>query len=114
LEAAGATLADTVMVTLYVTNVGFFGHLNRIYRDCFGDAATPARTCISRRLLALRGRHRSRGHRRRTVPHPNGNFRSNTTMKLRILVAALLSGCPCWPAPLQCPAHHPHRRAACP
>jgi 2-iminobutanoate/2-iminopropanoate deaminase len=46
LEAAGATLADTVMVTLYVTNVGFFGHLNRIYRECFG-ALPPARTCIS-------------------------------------------------------------------
>lgn len=46
LQAAGSTLDDAVMVTLYVTNVGFFGHLNRIYRERFGDLP-PARTCIS-------------------------------------------------------------------
>jgi len=46
LEAAGSSLADTVMVTLYVTNVGFFGQINRIYREYFGELP-PARTCIS-------------------------------------------------------------------
>jgi 2-iminobutanoate/2-iminopropanoate deaminase len=46
LDAAGSSLADTVMVTLYVTNAGFFGQINRIYREYFGDLP-PARTCIS-------------------------------------------------------------------
>lgn len=46
LQAAGSSLADTVMVTLYVTNAGFFNQVNRIYRDCFGDLP-PARTCIA-------------------------------------------------------------------
>jgi 2-iminobutanoate/2-iminopropanoate deaminase len=46
LEAAGSTLADAVMVTLYVTNAGFFGQINRIYREYFGELP-PARTCIS-------------------------------------------------------------------
>ena len=46
LQAAGSSLADTVMVTLYVTNAGFFNQVNRIYRDCFGELP-PARTCIT-------------------------------------------------------------------
>lgn len=46
LQATGASLADTVMVTLYVTNAGFFNQVNRIYRDFFGDLP-PARTCIT-------------------------------------------------------------------
>lgn len=46
LQAAGSSLADTVMVTLYVTNAGFFSQINRIYRECFGELP-PARTCIS-------------------------------------------------------------------
>ena len=46
LQAAGSSLADTVMVTLYVTNAGFFNQVNRIYRDCFGELH-PARTYIT-------------------------------------------------------------------
>lgn len=46
LQAAGARLSDAVMVTLYVTNSGYFNQINRIYRDCFGNLP-PARTCIS-------------------------------------------------------------------
>jgi len=46
LRAAGSSLADTVMVTLYVTNAGFFNAINRIYAECFGDLP-PARTCIT-------------------------------------------------------------------
>lgn len=46
LQAAGASLGDTVMVTLYVTNAGFFHQINRIYGQCFG-ALPPARTCIT-------------------------------------------------------------------
>jgi 2-iminobutanoate/2-iminopropanoate deaminase len=46
LHAAGASFDDLVMVTLYVTNAGFFGEINRIYRERFGHLP-PARTCIS-------------------------------------------------------------------
>lgn len=46
LHAAGSSLADTLMVTLYVTNAGYFNQVNRIYRDCFGEMP-PARSCIT-------------------------------------------------------------------
>jgi len=46
LRTAGSSLDDTVMVTLYVANAGFFGQINRIYRECFGTLP-PARTCVA-------------------------------------------------------------------
>lgn len=46
LEAAGSSLDHAVMVTLYVTNAGFFPTINNIYREYFGTLP-PARTCIS-------------------------------------------------------------------
>jgi 2-iminobutanoate/2-iminopropanoate deaminase len=46
LDAAGSSVANIVMVTLYVTNAGYFSTINNIYREYFGELP-PARTCIS-------------------------------------------------------------------
>lgn len=46
LDVAGSSLTHIVMVTLYVTNTGYFSTINKIYREYFGELP-PARTCIS-------------------------------------------------------------------
>lgn len=46
LQCAGTSLDQVVMVTLYVTNSGYFEEVNRIYREYFTDMP-PARTCIA-------------------------------------------------------------------
>lgn len=46
LEHAGSSLENCVMVTLYVSNAGFFGTINKTYREYF-PGLPPARTCIA-------------------------------------------------------------------
>lgn len=46
LAHAGSSLEKCVMVTLYVSNAGFFGVINKAYREHFGDLL-PARTCVA-------------------------------------------------------------------
>lgn len=43
---AGSSLENCVMVTLYVSNAGFFGTINETYREFF-PGMPPARTCIA-------------------------------------------------------------------
>lgn len=45
LQVAGCSSDDLLMVTLYVTNAGYFDRLNRLYREEFGSLL-PARTCL--------------------------------------------------------------------
>ena len=49
-EAAGATLADAVRLTVYMTDLGAFTEVNEAYgaffADLDGDAAPPARVAI--------------------------------------------------------------------
>jgi 2-iminobutanoate/2-iminopropanoate deaminase len=45
-EAAGATLADAVRVTVYVTDMGAFAAVNEAYADVFGEDDPPARVAI--------------------------------------------------------------------
>jgi reactive intermediate/imine deaminase len=46
LEHAGSSLANCVMVTLYVSNAGFFAVINKTYKEYFPELP-PARTCIA-------------------------------------------------------------------
>lgn len=46
LQSAGTSLDRVVMITLYITNSGYFEQVNRIYREFFADMP-PARTCIA-------------------------------------------------------------------
>ncbi len=44
-EAAGASLADAVRITVYLTDMGEWGDVNDVYAGFFGDAP-PARVAI--------------------------------------------------------------------
>ena len=44
-RAAGASLADAVRVTVYLTDMGAFADVNEVYAGYFGDAP-PARVAI--------------------------------------------------------------------
>ncbi len=44
-EAAGATLADIVKTTVYLTNLDDFGPMNEVYGEFFGERP-PARACV--------------------------------------------------------------------
>jgi 2-iminobutanoate/2-iminopropanoate deaminase len=50
--ARGATLDDAVRMSIYVTDIGTFAHVNEAYGEYFGDDA-PARTTIG--VAALPG-----------------------------------------------------------
>ena len=45
LEAAGATMADVVKVTVYLTDMGDFAAVNAVYGEFFPEPY-PARSCI--------------------------------------------------------------------
>jgi 2-iminobutanoate/2-iminopropanoate deaminase len=45
-EAAGATLADAVKLTIYVTDMGAFAEVNEAYGKHFEGGETPARVAI--------------------------------------------------------------------
>ena len=45
LSAAGASFSDLVKVTIYLTDMGDFQAVNRIYAEYF-DLAPPARACV--------------------------------------------------------------------
>lgn len=45
LSAAGASFSDLVKVTIYLTDMGDFAVVNRVYAEYF-DLAPPARACI--------------------------------------------------------------------
>jgi 2-iminobutanoate/2-iminopropanoate deaminase len=50
LEAAGASLADVVKTTVYMTDLGQFGAMNEVYAEAFAGHA-PARATVG--VLAL-------------------------------------------------------------
>jgi 2-iminobutanoate/2-iminopropanoate deaminase len=54
LEACGATPADVVRCTVYLTNISDFAAMNAVYAEFFGDAK-PARTTIGVAALPLAG-----------------------------------------------------------
>jgi 2-iminobutanoate/2-iminopropanoate deaminase len=45
-EAAGATLADAVKITVYTTDLSAFGDVNEAYATYFDGAEPPARVAI--------------------------------------------------------------------
>jgi 2-iminobutanoate/2-iminopropanoate deaminase len=45
-EAAGATLADAVRITIYMTDLSAFGDVNEVYGGAFGDSEPPARVAV--------------------------------------------------------------------
>ena len=46
-EAAGATLADAVRVTVWLTDMGAFADVNAVYGEFFEADAAPARVAIA-------------------------------------------------------------------
>jgi 2-iminobutanoate/2-iminopropanoate deaminase len=54
LAACGATMADVVRCTVYLTNIADFAAMNAVYAEVFGDAK-PARTTIGVASLPLPG-----------------------------------------------------------
>jgi 2-iminobutanoate/2-iminopropanoate deaminase len=54
LAACGATMADVVRCTVYLTNVADFAAMNAVYAEFFGDTK-PARTTIGVASLPLAG-----------------------------------------------------------
>jgi 2-iminobutanoate/2-iminopropanoate deaminase len=45
-EAAGATLADAVRVTVYLTDMSAFGEVNEVYASFFASEEPPARVAV--------------------------------------------------------------------
>jgi 2-iminobutanoate/2-iminopropanoate deaminase len=45
-EAAGATLADAVRLTVYLTDMGAFAEVNEVYGGFFAEGEAPARVAI--------------------------------------------------------------------
>jgi len=45
LSAAGASLADVVKVTVFITDMAFFSRMNEVYKKYF-PANRPARSCV--------------------------------------------------------------------
>lgn len=54
LAACGATLADVVRCTVYLTNIADFAAMNAVYAEFFG-ASKPARSTIGVAALPLAG-----------------------------------------------------------
>ncbi len=54
LEAAGASLADVVKTTVFVTDLADFGKVNKIYGEFFGPDY-PARSCVQVAALPAGG-----------------------------------------------------------
>jgi 2-iminobutanoate/2-iminopropanoate deaminase len=54
LEGCGASLADVVRTTVYLTDVKDFAAMNEVYAEYFGEAK-PARTTIAVAALPLAG-----------------------------------------------------------
>ena len=44
--AAGASLADAVKLTVYMTDLSAFSEVNEVYAASFGDAEPPARVAV--------------------------------------------------------------------
>ena len=51
-EANGATLAQVVKTTVFLTDMGDFGAINEVYCKAFGDSR-PARSCVAVAALPL-------------------------------------------------------------
>jgi 2-iminobutanoate/2-iminopropanoate deaminase len=54
LAACGATMADVVRCTVYLTNIADFAAMNAVYAEFFGNAK-PARTTVGVAALPLAG-----------------------------------------------------------
>ena len=52
MEANGATLAQVVKTTVFLTDMGHFGAINEVYCKAFGDSR-PARSCVAVAALPL-------------------------------------------------------------
>ena len=52
LEAEGASLDDVVKTTVFLTDMGNFAAMNKIYCEAFGDSR-PARSCVAVAALPL-------------------------------------------------------------
>jgi 2-iminobutanoate/2-iminopropanoate deaminase len=46
LAAAGSSMDKVVKVTVFLTDMGNYAELNRIYREFFTGPTPPARTCV--------------------------------------------------------------------
>ena len=46
LKAAGATPSHVVRTTIYLTDLGHFDLVNRLYGEMFGAGVLPARACV--------------------------------------------------------------------
>lgn len=46
LSAAGATFADVVKTTVFLSDMGDFGKVNAIYATYFDEKTAPARACV--------------------------------------------------------------------
>ena len=46
LKAAGATPSHVVRTTIYLTDLGHFDLVNKLYGQVFGDGVLPARACV--------------------------------------------------------------------
>jgi 2-iminobutanoate/2-iminopropanoate deaminase len=46
LESEGASLADVVKTTVFLTDMGDFAAMNAVYAEAFGDHR-PARSCVA-------------------------------------------------------------------
>ncbi len=46
LKAAGATPSHVVRTTIYLTNLGHFDLVNKLYGEMFGAGVLPARACV--------------------------------------------------------------------
>src|ERR671916_2549899 len=46
-EAAGASLADAVRCTVYLTDMGDFARVNEVYAEFFGEGDPPARVAVA-------------------------------------------------------------------
>ncbi len=44
--AAGASLADAVKLTVYMTDLAAFAEVNEVYAACFPDSEPPARVAV--------------------------------------------------------------------
>lgn len=44
-ESSGCTMADCVKVTIYLTDLSAFAHVNEVYKEFFAEPY-PARSCI--------------------------------------------------------------------
>ncbi|KAF9301995.1 hypothetical protein BGZ74_006016 [Mortierella antarctica] len=46
LQSQGASLANIVDITVFLTNMGDYGAMNEVYNQYFDAATGPARTCV--------------------------------------------------------------------